>query len=72
VAFDPPQTKLWQDTRDGANSPWAAGWSPPAVPPENRWVANATFSVPGTYVLRALAHDGGLMDFEDVTVVVTP
>ena len=72
VTFDPPQTKVWEDRRDGGNSPWSAGWRPPAVPPENRWSAQATFSAPGTYVLRALAHDGGLMDFEDVTVVVEP
>ena len=34
------------------------------------WVASATFSEPGTYVLRALADDGGLMAHEDVTIVV--
>ena len=31
-----------------------------------------SFSEPGTYVLRCLAHDGGLATAEDVTVVVTP
>jgi len=30
----------------------------------------ATFSEPGTYLLRALAHDGGLIKYEDVTVIV--
>jgi hypothetical protein len=30
------------------------------------------FSEPGTYVRSALAHDGGLIDLEDVTVVVEP
>jgi hypothetical protein len=29
------------------------------------------FSEPGTYVLRCLAHDGGLMAYEDVTIVVS-
>jgi len=29
------------------------------------------FSEPGVYVLRALAHDGGLIDYDDVTVTVT-
>jgi len=72
VTFDPPQTKVWQDTRDGGNSPWSVGWTTPDVPPENRWVARATFSEPGTYVVRGLAHDGGLIDWEDVTVVVAP
>ena len=71
VLFDPPQTKVWEDRRDGGNSPWSAGWSPPPIPPENRWAVQATFSEPGTYVLRALGHDGGLIDYEDVTVVVT-
>ena len=42
----------------------------PPVPPEGKWVSRATFSDPGTYVLRCLAHDGGLMTSEDVTFVV--
>lgn len=71
VEFDPPQTKVWEDRRDGGNSPWSAGWQPPPIPPGNRWTARATFSEPGTYVLRALAHDGGLIDYDDVTVTVT-
>jgi len=71
VMFDPPQAKVWEDRRDGGNSPWSAGWVTPAIPAENRWVTQATFSEPGTYVLRALGHDGGLIDYEDVTVVVT-
>ena len=25
VTFDPPQTKVWEDRRDGGNSPWSAG-----------------------------------------------
>ena len=62
--------KVWQDRRDGANSPWAAGWEVPPVPPENRWTVRVTFSEPGTYVLRALAHDGGLLDYDDVTIQV--
>jgi len=71
VTFDPPQTSVWEDIRDGANSAWASGWEPPPVPPDGKWVVSATFSEPGTYVLRALADDGGLMDHEDVTVVVS-
>ena len=72
VTFDPPQTKVWEDRRDGGNSPWSAGWQVPPIPPDNRWAAQASFSEPGTYVVRALAHDGGLIDYQDVTVVVTP
>ena len=71
VAFDPPQTKVWQDNRDGGNSPWSTGWETPAIPDGNRWAVTATFSEPGTYFLRALAHDGGLIDYEDVKVTVT-
>ena len=71
VAFDPPQTKVWQDHRDGGNSPWSAGWSTPPAPPDNRWTARATFSEPGTYVVRGLASDGGLINYDDVTVTVT-
>ena len=71
VTFDPPQTKVWQDRRDGGNSPWSAGWQPPPIPPDSRWTVRATFSEPGTYVLRALASDGGLVDHGDVTITVT-
>ena len=71
VAFDPPQTKVWEDRRDGGNSPWSAGWSTPPPPPGNKWIATAKFSEPGVYVIRALAHDGGLIDYDDITVTVT-
>jgi hypothetical protein len=72
VRFDPPQFTVWEDTRDGANSPWAAGWRPPPIPPGNKWEVRATFGAPGEYVLRCIAHDGGLATTEDVTVVVAP
>lgn len=70
VAFDPPQTKVWEDTRDGGNSPWSAGWKTPPVPPEGRWATKVTFGKRGKYVLRCLAHDGGLFAYDDITVVV--
>jgi hypothetical protein len=72
VTFDPPQFSAWEDTRDGANSPWAAGWRTPPVPRDNRWDTRATFKTPGEYVLRCVAHDGALTATENVTVVVTP
>ncbi len=72
VTFDPPQITVWEDTRVGGNSPWSPGWSTPESPENDRWEVEATFSGPGTYVLRALAHDGGLQVFEDVTVTVSP
>lgn len=70
IEYDPPQTKVWQDHRDGSNSPWSAGWTTPPAPPGNTWTVKATFSEPGTYVVRALASDGGLIAYEDVTVTV--
>ena len=70
VIFDPPQFEQWEDYRDARNSPWSAGWEVPPIPDDNRWVARVTFSQPGTYVLRTLAHDGGLMTSEDATFVV--
>ena len=72
VRFDPPQTKVWEDTRDGENSAWSPGWRASKPPADGRWVAQATFDEPGTYVLRCLAHDGGLSTTEAVTFTVTP
>ena len=56
------------DTRVG--SPWSPGWMPPPLAPDGQGVVRATFSEPGTYVLRCLAHDGALMTARDVTVTV--
>jgi hypothetical protein len=70
VTFDPPQFEVWEDYRDGRNSPWSESWEPPPVPTDGKWVVRATFSEPGTYVLRCQAHDGGLVTSEDVTFVV--
>ena len=72
VSFDEPQIKVWEDTRTGANSPWAPLWTPPAAPKDNKWSAKATFEEPGTYILRARADDGALLTDEDVTVTVVP
>jgi len=71
VVFTPIQVKAWEDTRAGANSPWAPIWAPPTMPADGRITAQATFSQPGTYVLRALADDGALTGGQDVTVTVT-
>ena len=70
VTFEPEQFRAWEDTREGSDSPWAPGWTVPPVPPDATWEVRATFSEPGTYVLRCLAHDGGLTAVEDVTIVV--
>jgi hypothetical protein len=71
VTFDPRQVKTWEDTRAGANSPWAPLWSPPPVPPGGKYAVTATFDEPGTYVLRARADDGALTTDEEVTVTVS-
>jgi len=71
VTFDPPQVKAWEDTRAGANSPWAPLWTPPPLPADGKLWVNVTFDEPGTYVLRCRADDGALFADEDVTIVVT-
>jgi hypothetical protein len=71
VRFDPMQVKAWEDTRAGANSPWAPLWTPPHMPPDGKIVTSVTFSAPGTYVLRARADDGALYDDQDITITVS-
>jgi hypothetical protein len=70
VTFTPEQIKVWEDTRTGANSPWAPVWVAPEIPADGTLTVQATFSEPGTYVLRSLADDGALTGFDEVTVVV--
>ena len=60
LTFDPPQVKVWEDTRTGANSPWSPLWVPPELPEDGRWTVDVTFDRPGTYLLRGRADDGGL------------
>jgi hypothetical protein len=71
VTFDPPQVKAWEDTRAGANSPWAPLWSAPHLSPDGKEEVHVTFSAPGSYVLRCRADDGALLADEEVTIVVT-
>lgn len=72
VRFSPTQIKTWEDTRTGANSPWAPVWVAPPLPDDGRVTTTVTFDRPGTYVLRAVADDGALTSGVNVTVVVTP
>ena len=72
VGFDPPQAKVWEDTRAGANSPWSPGWLTPEAPPDGGWATEVVFDEPGTHVLRCLASDGALGTAENVTVTVVP
>jgi hypothetical protein len=71
VTFDPPQVKIWEDTRAGANSPWAPLWTPPPAPPDGKWISRVTFDQPGTYVLHARADDGSVTSDDSLTVNVT-
>ncbi|HYB94649.1 MAG TPA: hypothetical protein VEC39_06735 [Vicinamibacterales bacterium] len=72
VTFSPEQIMPWEDTRVGANSPWAPVWAPPPMPPDGKVTVTATFWTPGTYVLRARADDGALTADGHVTVTVIP
>ena len=69
VSFEPEQFKVYTDYR--GNSPWTPGWAPPPVPADGQFPVTATIAEPGDYVLRVMAHDGGLISNEDVTVTVT-
>jgi len=71
VTFDPPQIKPWEDTRAGANSPWAPLWSAPTVPPDGKQPVQVTFWEPGTYVLHCRADDGALVTDDEITIIVT-
>jgi len=71
VTFEPEQISVWEDTRAGANSPWAPIWVAPDLPADGKVVAKVTFTEPGTYVLRARADDGGLSSDDEITVTVT-
>ena len=68
VTFDPEQFKVYADFK--SNSPWTPGWMPPPLPPDGRFPVTVTFSMPGNYVLRVMAHDGGLDATKDVGVTV--
>ena len=72
VSFSPDQMKTWTDTRAYANSPWSPPYFIPEAPSDHTWIVQATFKQPGTYVLRAVASDGAVFTYDNVTVTVTP
>ena len=72
VTFSPDQVMAWEDTRTGANSPWAPIWAPPPLADSGRTSVQVTFHTPGTYVLRSHADDGALTADEPITITVTP
>ena len=71
VSFDPIQALTYSDPRSDL-SPWKPGWLPPPIAADGRIVTRATFSAPGTYVLRVVANDGWAEAVKDVTVTVMP
>ena len=71
VTFSPAQAKVWEDTRAGANSPWAPRWMAPAVPPDGKYTVSVSFEDPGEYTIRCLASDGALNTTKDIVVTVT-
>jgi hypothetical protein len=71
VTFSPEQMKAWTDTRAWANSPWSPPFDIPEPPADGKWVTQVTFREPGVYVLRAVASDGSLFTYQNVTVTVT-
>jgi len=71
VTFNPEQIMSWEDTRVGANSPWAPVWRAPDMPADGRVTVQVTFDQPGIYVLRSHADDGALTADGQVIVTVT-
>lgn len=72
VKFTPDQMKTWMDTRAYGNSMWSPPYDIPVPPADGKWTADAVFTEPGTFVLRAVASDGAMFSYENVTVTVTP
>jgi hypothetical protein len=70
--FAPDQMKTWMDTRAYGNSMWSPPYVIPEPPADGRWTSDVVFNEPGTYVLRAVASDGSLFTYDNVTVTVTP
>ena len=70
VTFTPTQAKVWEDTRAGANSPWAPRWMAPQFRTTASTRSTVTFADPGTYTIRCLASDGALNTTKDIVVNV--
>ena len=69
VVFDPPQFKIYPDYRLKATRRGRPSGRPAAA--SGRQVSRRRdVQAPGTYVIRVMAHDGGLSSAQDVTVTV--
>ena len=71
ITFSPEQISVWEDTRAGANSPWAPIWIAPPMPADGKVPVTVSFDTPGTYVLHARSDDGGLTGDDEITVTVS-
>ena len=76
VTFDPEQFNpdfrgRYAGSSLCKNIPPIPEWAMEPLPADGKVTMTATFSEPGTYVLRAMAHDGGLKTTKEVTVTVT-
>ncbi len=71
VTFAPTQMKTWTDSRVYGNSPWSPPYIIPEPPPDNRWLAEATFDEAGEYLLRVVASDGSMLSYENLAITVT-
>src|SRR4029077_1790738 len=60
ATFAPLQMENSKDTRTYADSALTAPYIIPPAPRDGRWVVQAIFDEPGSYVLRAIASDGAL------------
>ena len=70
--FTPDQMKTYTDSRAYANSPWSPPYIIPEPPANGQWETKVVFSEAGNYVLRAIASDGSMFTYQNVTVTVTP
>ena len=76
VSFDPEQ--FHPDLRDRSTRNTACrtvvetpDWAKERLGTDGTFTVKATFEEPGTYMLRAMAHDGGLKTTREITVNVT-
>ncbi len=69
--FDPDLRTRVADSPLCSDVPPAPEWAASRLGSDGRLSVTVTFGAPGTYVLRATAHDLALKTFREVTVNVT-
>ncbi len=76
VTFDPEQFNPDLRGRNARSTVCKAfattpDWAKERLSPDGTFTVTTTFDEPGTYVLRAMAHDGGLKTTQEIAVTVT-